>query len=145
MNFWDTSAVVPLCFSERDSQTVRAILKQDPEMVVWWGCIVECHSTWSRLVRQRILTPEGAEQARLALAPLEHEWVEVEPSPSLRDLAGRLTRLHPLSAADAFQLAAALTWCRHRPDHHHLITYDQRLSDAAKLEGFKVLPAPSMS
>ncbi len=58
----------------------------------------------------------------------------------MRDQAGRLLRLHPLRAADALQLAAAIIACEHQPESLPLVTLDQRLAEAARREGFAVLP-----
>jgi len=46
--------------------------------------------------------------------------------------------VHQLRAADAFQLAAALIFCREQPQYLPFLTADQRLRDAASLEGFPV-------
>ncbi|MFY9343542.1 MAG: hypothetical protein WAT39_13685 [Planctomycetota bacterium] len=55
--------------------------------------------------------------------------------------ARRLLANHPLRAADACQLAAALIACRERPDALGFVTLDSRLAEAARREGFTVLPA----
>jgi predicted nucleic acid-binding protein len=65
---------------------------------------------------------------------------EVSPAEELRDRAMRLLDLHPLSAADALQLAAALDWCGERTAGAGFVCLDQRLRAAATLEGFDVYP-----
>jgi len=55
-------------------------------------------------------------------------------------MAGRLLLSHPLSAADALQLAAALTWAGKQPREHAFVCLDRRLHDAARKEGFLILP-----
>jgi hypothetical protein len=47
----------------------------------------------------------------------------------------RLLRVHPLRAAGALQLAAALEWAGAPPDGE-LVTFDERLREAAVREGF---------
>jgi hypothetical protein len=42
------------------------------------------------------------------LREFEAEWIEVEPGVAVRDGACRLLRAHPLRAADALRLAAAI-------------------------------------
>lgn len=69
------------------------------------------------------------------------EELEVQPSDEVRHRVLRLLRVHALRAADALQLAAALTWCRERPSGAGLVCLDGRLRDAAAREGFNVLPA----
>ena len=49
-------------------------------------------------------------------------------------------RLHPLRAADALQLAAALEWAKGKPSGRTFITLDKQLALAATREGFMVLP-----
>jgi predicted nucleic acid-binding protein len=61
---------------------------------------------------------------------------------SERELANRLSRTHPLRAADAMQLAAALVAAEERPASLRLVTLDDRLADAARREGF-VVEVPS--
>jgi len=49
-------------------------------------------------------------------------------------------RPYRLRAADAFQLAAALAWCEGHPRGERFLSLDDRLRDAARREGFTVLP-----
>ena len=74
------------------------------------------------------------------LRALMSAWTEVEPTGLVREQAGRVLRLHPLRAADALQLAAALVWCQGDPIYHAFICLDQRLREAARREGFPILP-----
>ena len=55
-----------------------------------------------------------------------------------RALAQRVLRVHPLRAADALQLAAALLWAGGQPHLRVLHTLDDRLAAAARREGFDV-------
>ena len=66
--------------------------------------------------------------------------MKVLPGERLREVAERMLRVHPLRAADALQLAAALVWSRDRPDGRVFVSCDERLRDAAGREGFTVLP-----
>jgi hypothetical protein len=52
----------------------------------------------------------------------------------------RLLGVHPLRAADALQLAAALILVRDDPAGRAFVCLDERLREAALLEGFRVLP-----
>jgi predicted nucleic acid-binding protein len=74
--------------------------------------------------------------AEARLRQLERLWVEVEPTQTVRRQAERLVRLHPLRAADALQLAAALVACHHEPGTLPFLTADERLAEAAQREGF---------
>ena len=50
--------------------------------------------------------------------------------------AERAISIHGLRTLDAFQLAAALTWCRGRPLQARMASLDDRLTMTAKREGF---------
>jgi hypothetical protein len=54
--------------------------------------------------------------------------------------ARRLLGTHQLKAADSLQLAAALTATHDLPFGHGFVCLDERLADAARGEGFAVLP-----
>ena len=77
----------------------------------------------------------SARAARTLLAELSTSWFEIQPGATVRDQAMRLLRTHPLRAADALQLAAALEWSG-ATAVGVFITYDERLRDAASREGF---------
>lgn len=140
MRFWDSSAVVPLLVDEPGSAVRLAQLRADPVVVVWWGTAVECASALQRLVREDGLSPAEADLALARLAELAKHWTEVEPSLQVRQQAMRLLRIHPLRAADALQLAAAVLAADYEPFGLDFLTGDDRLAVAAGKEGFR-LPA----
>lgn len=135
MRFWDSSALVPVCVEEPSTPLARQLLEEDPGMVVWWGSTVECWSALARLRRDGQLSLPEEEEARAILDALARAWVEILPTDDVRTLAGRILRVHPLRAADAFQLAAALTWALPARAPAPIVTFDARLRDAARLEG----------
>ncbi len=137
MIFWDSSAIVPLLVAEPCSRDAAALAKTVPGMIVWWATPVEVLSSLSR--REREAGPGTAEAARVLLRELSQAWAEVLPSEEARTGAARLLRTHPLRAADALQLAAALTWAERRPDGHRFATLDTRLAEAARREGFEIM------
>ena len=139
MSFWDTSAIVPLLVDEEASAEMRTLLASDPEIVAWWGTPVECASTTARLRREGILSLDDEMSVLTLLAQLRRSWLEVLPSSELRDEAMRLPRIYSLRAADALQLAAAVVWSG-RPAQGRLVTLDDRMRLAARIEGFEVLP-----
>ena len=55
----------------------------------------------------------------------------------------RFLRVHSLGAADALQLAATYIAAERRPPSLELITIDERLSSAARKEGFVVIDLSS--
>lgn len=141
MRFWDTSAWVPLILAEPATSAVDAVLKEDPEPIVWWGSVVECTSALASAARNGRLGAEDLQTALATLAAFREFAFEVEPTEEVRSRAVRLLSVHPLRAADALQLAAALVWCRERTTGAGFVTLDDRLREAASREGFNVLPA----
>lgn len=139
MKFWDSSALVPLLVEESATAQMQALVRQDPDMLVWWGSEVECVSALGRLERAGSLGREGAEQARARLTQLEQGWHEIEPSQVVREAATRFLRVHPLGPADALQLAAAFVAAEGRPPTLPLLSLDARLVGAARKEGFRVM------
>jgi predicted nucleic acid-binding protein len=140
VKFWDTSAIVPLCVMEPVTPRVRQLAEADPALVVWWATRTECVSALARRRRDGQLSAAVEQRARRVLAALAAEWSEVLPSEPLRQRGERLLAVHPLRAADAFQLAAALLWSRGGTASHTVVSFDDRLREAARREGFEVLP-----
>jgi uncharacterized protein len=139
MKFWDTSGILPLLVEEAGSPRRDAQLQEDPTMLVWWGTPIECVSALQRLVREGSLTAKEASAAEERLRQLESAWIEVEASSQVRLQAQRVLRVHPLQAADALQLAAALVASGNEPLSLPFLAADQRLREAAAKEGFPVL------
>lgn len=136
MRFWDSSAITPLLVVEADSAQRERQLADDADMLVWFGTLTEVESSLARRKRAGELPAESELRARRHLDQLSAHWTEVNPTTEVRARAIRLLRVHPLRAADAFQLAAALIFCREQPQHLPFLTADQRLRTAADLEGF---------
>ena len=138
MRFWDASAVVPLLLDQPASIRSRALLDEDPEVVIWWATPVECASALARLRREGLLTEADEARATERLEALRAGWDEMLPGDVLRAQAFRVLRLHPLRAADALQLAAAMEWAG-TPSAGTLVSFDDRMGAAAAREGFTVL------
>lgn len=139
MRFWDASAILPLAVAEAESDRVAALLREDPQVIFWWTSPVECWSALARLRRSQIISLEDGHDARELLQSLFSSWSEIRPSNELRRLAGSLLQRHPLRTGDALQLAAAIRGAG-TPPQFPLVTLDDRLAEAAGLEGFEVLP-----
>lgn len=138
MRFWDASAVVPLLLDQPATPRCQALLEEDPDVVIWWATTVECASALARLRREGILTEAEEAAATARLESLRRGWYEMLPGDAVRAQALRALRLHPLRAADALQLAAALEWAG-APSAGAMVTLDDRLASAAAREGFSVL------
>lgn len=137
--FWDTSAIVPLCFFQPQSTQANQSLRMYRRQITWWATGVEAVSALNRLQREEVLTREQKQHALIRLNVLRAAWNEIQPSTELRDGAERLLGLHKLRAADALQLSAALTWCRNRTHARPFVVSDDNLADAAEAEGFMVV------
>jgi predicted nucleic acid-binding protein len=109
-------------------------------MLVWWGTEIECASALARHEREKSMDAEEIMAAVDNLEVLLAAWDEVPPSDQIRRTARRLLRVHPLRAADALQLAAAIAGAESQPPTLEFVTLDQRLADAARREGFPVRP-----
>jgi hypothetical protein len=139
MKFWDSSAVIPILVMEATTPIVSEILVQDRQMHVWWATEVECVSTLARLERENV-APSIIEAALDRLAALREDWSEIAAGAGVRDTAKRLLRVHALRAADSLQLAAASVLADGDPGSVTVVSLDDRLRDAARREGFQLLP-----
>ncbi len=135
MRYWDSSALVPLLLDQPLTERARALYRHDSELVVWWGSPIESASAIARLRRDGQLTAAEEAQARALLQSLKASWFEVQPGDAVREQALRILRLHPLRAADALQLAAAIEWAG-SPPVGDFVSFDDRLAAAAQREGF---------
>ena len=140
MKYWDSSALVALHVAQGATQAVRALYAADPVVLTWTMSDVEMRSGIMRLVRERAMTME---QAQAAIARVESFWDEVHAvalADAVKLRAKRLLGLHPIKAADALQLAAALTAVYDNPVGWDFVCLDKTLGDAARREGFFVVP-----
>jgi predicted nucleic acid-binding protein len=118
-------------------------LREDEAIAVWWATQIECAAALARRERDGELDVELMSQALGRLDGLAANWHEIEPSAEVRRIARRLVRVHPLRAADALQLAAAVVASYEHPSSLPFVTLDRKLADAARREGFPVLePTP---
>ena len=141
MRFWDSSALVPLVCREVVSARCRAWLREDPLLLVWALAATEVVSALSRKRRDGSLASAHFQAAKRRLAALEEAWTEVAAWDAVRIRARRLLEVHPLAAADALHLGAALVVVEERTAGVGFVTFDARLGEAAQREGFVVLGA----
>jgi hypothetical protein len=140
MNFWDSSALVTLHVAQDSTALTRALYVADPDVVAWTLSDVEMHSALRRLEREGLLVGNSLVQAIRRLDLLWETLAQVPQTSAVKSRAKRLLANHPLRAADALQLAAALVACRDEPVGNTFISLDNRLCTAAAREGFTVLP-----
>ena len=140
MRFCDSSAIVPILINDPNTIRTSSLLREDRECWIWWASRTECLSGLHRRARAGGLNAEELAIARDRLVLFERASATVLPAESIRARADRLLGLHPLRAADAFQLAAALVAAEETPENLPFVTLDERLIEAARREGFAVLP-----
>lgn len=140
MRFWDTSAVVPLLIAQPSTESLRRLFDEDPRTCVWTLTEIEARSALARLERDGALDAAGNRRAGQLLDHFRMRAHIIERVESVKKQASRLLRLHALRAVDALQLGAALVYAGHEPIGTKLVCLDTRLADAARREGFDVLP-----
>lgn len=115
----------------------------DMDMLVWGFTRTEVFSALCRHARDGSLSRRSFDQAKAKLEALEADWTENIDYEGVRERAGRLLAIHPLSAADALQLGAALVAVEERTRGFYFVTLDDRLAEAAAREGFSAIGATS--
>jgi len=138
--FWDTSAIIPVLLPEPRSAALTEALASDREVTLWWGTPVECLSAVYRRHRDSPVPAPLLTEALSRLRALVEDADTVSPTDEVRRRAGRLVAAHPLRAADALQLGAALVWCEEQSHGEVFVCLDDRLREAARREGFSLLP-----
>lgn len=139
MKFWDTSALVPLIVEEAPSRACRDLLRADPTQIVWCLARTEALSALWRRHRDGGLDRDEVVRAESRLERLVGRASEVADVAAVREAAERALRVHPLRAADALQLGAALVAFDHRPGGRAFVSLDDALVAAAGREGFAAL------
>jgi hypothetical protein len=139
--FWDSSALVPVLVAEARSRQLVELLGRDAWAAIWWSSEVECRSALQRRWRDQVLSGADLHRALTRLESLVEDMDQVAPASAVKERAARLLTAHPLRAADALQLAAALVRCDDAPTGESFVCLDDRLADAAAREGFQVLPS----
>ena len=139
VRFWDSSALVPLVLAEPTTTRVRSWLREDPTVAVWTFTRLE---VLSALARRRRATPGMRRQiaaARREFLDAWPRWSEVTMVDAVKRLAERLVETHPLRAADALQIGAALVAAENEPETLEFVTLDARQAEAAEREGLRVV------
>lgn len=139
-SFWDTSGLILLATTQRDSRRAHTIRRGTGPIVLWWGSRVEASSALARLAREGALDADRVAEAEARMEALERGSMLIQPSEAVRERARLLVHAHPLRAGDALQLAAALLAVGNRPAGRVLVTFDVRLASVARAVGFEVRP-----
>lgn len=140
MNFWDSSSILPLITHQKSSPEIWGFRERCTTIHVWTLTPIEVFSALSRLQRMGEIPSSIAEQAQANLPDIFRTFEMICDVDAVKARALRVLRMHPLKAADALQLAAALAACADNPPAHSFVTLDRVLAEAASREGFKIFP-----
>lgn len=139
MRFWDSSALIARFIEEPQSTVVRRWYRDDSAVVVWVMSRVEIASAIARRRREEPSLTSEFDHTFRDIVKASDEWLAITNNVAVRDHAERIVRSHPLRAADALQLGAAIVAAEEEPMSLEFVTLDRRLADAAAKEGFRVL------
>jgi predicted nucleic acid-binding protein len=139
VRFWDTSALVPLVVLEPYTPRVRRWMAEDDDVVVWTLTRVELLSALARRRREPGVSPAALVAARRAILAVWERWSEVSAVDVVRRQAERIVERHPLRAADALQIGAALVAGGDDPESLAFVTLDTNQAEAAGREGLLVI------
>ncbi len=131
--YWDSSAIVSALFADRYSDTASAAARAPGTHLVSSLGWAEVHAVIARIEREQALSPVLIAAAREAIE--RGPWVSVSVDPN-RLLIATLARAWPLRGADLWHLAAAKVLQADLPELR-LLSFDARLAEAARGEGFQ--------
>ena len=140
MRYWDASALVPVIVAEPDNEPVRAWLSEDDHIITWVWTRTEITGAIERRAREGSLSRQQRYEALERLHAFAASWDEVTEILAVRARADALLARHPLRAADAGQLGAALLIREELADALTFVCLDRRLSLAAERESLRVTP-----
>jgi hypothetical protein len=129
---------VPLFVAEATSDAVRSWLGEDSVIATWAWTRVEIASAVERRTREGELSREQRRSIMSRLDGFSATWHEVVEMLAVRSRATSVLARHPLRAADAAQLGAALHVQEQLGAQLQFVTLDQRLAEAAEREGLTV-------
>ena len=140
MRFWESSALVALIVEQEGTPRVRGLHSGDVDLAAWLLSDIEVRSAIERLRREGALSAREADEDVLEAEALWEQIRVIELVDAVKLRARRLLGAHALRAADALQLGAALVTADDDPRRIEFVTLDERLAEAARREGFRVLP-----
>lgn len=138
MRFWDSSAVVSLVVDEPDSGFCRRLWSTESHAYVWILTRTEVVSALQRRRRLGELDGETLARALARVSRLMTKCHEISEMMWVRNEAERLLADHPLRAADALQLGAALVAAGGRPKRRPVVSLDTAVITVARAIGFDV-------
>jgi hypothetical protein len=140
MRFWDSSAIIPLLVLEDKTEYCISAFQTDKEIMVWTMSKVEVFSALCRSFRENTLTEGTFELAKKRMTDLFDIAFKIASMSKVKERALRLLQVHTLKASDALQLASVLVATQEVTSKLPIMCFDEKLKQAAKLEGFAINP-----
>jgi len=131
--YWDTSAIISALFRDRHSDTASAAARAPGTHLISSLGWAEVQAVIARIEREHALSPVLVSAAREALE--RGPWVRLSVDPDRQQIAA-LASMWPLRGADLWHLAAAKALQADLPELR-LLSFDTRLAEAARGEGFR--------
>jgi len=129
--YWDASAVLSLLFKDFHSDSAATWAHGGAVHLISTLACAETSAVIARLQRDQAVTDVLAQAARNALA--SRPWRRTTVQPDWEKIHS-LATCWPLRGADLWHLACAKSLQQHLPELH-LLTFDNRLHEAALGEG----------
>ncbi len=136
--YLDTSALVALYVSERQTDSVRSIVHDAVAIVTSRIGYAEARAAFARMRRERVI-PRRTHI--LVVEQFNHDWERlsvVEVTDQVVRTAGDLVERHPLRGFDAVHLASALALHEEAGVEILFCCHDARLAAAARAERLRV-------
>ena len=125
--------------AEPASDEVRRRLAEDGHIITWAWTRTEIVSAVERRTREGSLTRTHRREVLERFASFAESWDEITEILAVRTRANALLARHPLRAADAGQLGAALLVQQQLAEPLPFVCLDNRLAYAAELESLRVI------
>jgi len=140
VRYWDSSALVSQFVVESGTVVIRRLVQENQTIATWAWTRAEIVSAIERRNRFGDFSPAQRRSILEWFVSSAADWYEVSDFFAVRARAISLLSHHVLRAADAGQLAAALLMRERLGQSFEFVSLDKRLSKAAEIEGFRVLP-----
>lgn len=135
--YLDTSAMVKLYVTEKDSSEVRKRLRRADHAATSRVAYPEARSALARRCREGALTSHGLRRAVSALDRDMDSFVIIELNEGVARRSGELAERHALRGFDAIHLASALELGHLTSSSPVFMTFDEPQAMAAASEGLQ--------
>ncbi len=139
--YLDTSALVKLYINEEGTPLVREAVQNSLIVATSKVAYAEARSAFARAYREKIIDTSTHDEIVVALKQDWKNYLKIEVTDELIELAGELAYTHSLRGFDAIHLSSALTLGHVVGEKITVICFDIKLWEAyKKYNSFNVLP-----